>query len=175
MPRSAANRAVLPRGKSPKKVSSSIRVMRFASSRMEHNASSPVMQGAYDGGMESERPYKGWRRERLKQLIASNGGPKALAALIESVDTHLVACAKGRRLIGDELATKLETVCETPVGWLDTDPSRDGLSDRAAEVGRLYDRLPPSEQARLRAILEALQIPAPMLADAPTSAPRLPI
>lgn len=75
--------------------------------------------------MEKElapRPINVCRQERLKELLAEFGGPKRLAEKASSTDTHLIAISKGRRNLGDELATKLEEAAGKHFGWMDLMP-----------------------------------------------------
>lgn len=55
-------------------------------------------------------------------------------------------------------------------GW-DEETAEPAYSPGAHAVAQLYEKLPPSEQLRVRAILEAFQIPGPMLDALPTQAP----
>lgn len=79
------------------------------------------MQAAYSISMKIDRPIRELRRAKLNRLLESAGGAKALSARAEKglTDTHLIACAKGRRDIGDDLATKLEVAAGKPFGWMD--------------------------------------------------------
>lgn len=47
-----------------------------------------------------------------------------MAARTETVASHLTACEKGRRRIGEGLATKLEAGCGKEFGWMDDDGRR---------------------------------------------------
>lgn len=53
--------------------------------------------------------------------MAELGGPSAAARAVGTSDTHLIACGKGRRNIGDDLATRLERKAGKPLGWMDED------------------------------------------------------
>lgn len=72
--------------------------------------------------MEIDRPIRVIRRNKLNQLLADAGGAKALSSKAEKglTDTHLIACAKGRRDIGDDLATRIEIAAGKHFGWMDT-------------------------------------------------------
>lgn len=91
----------------------------------KHNASLHTMQPAYDhhlatdAEMADRRAIRETRRLRLLELLEKAGGPKKLAALSGTTDTHLTACAKGRRAIGDELANALERGMKKPRDWMD--------------------------------------------------------
>lgn len=92
-----------------------------------------LMDEALDGGRE--RPIRALRRKRLALLIAEYGGPKALGDKADTTDTHLIAMEKGRRNIGDKLATKLEEACGKPFGWMDG-----AISPEALRLAQLFDR-----------------------------------
>jgi hypothetical protein len=87
-----------------------------------------------DEKTKRERPINAMRRRKLAQLLVEAGGPKKLAAMSGSVDTHLTTVKNGRKDVGDALATKLEQACGKPFGWMDSDPadvpSIDQLSSR---------------------------------------------
>lgn len=91
----------------------------------KHNASLSTMQPAYDAQMAEDADTSEWRairetrRQRLLQLLEQAGGPKKLAEKADATDTHLTACAKGRRAIGDELANALERGMKKPRDWMD--------------------------------------------------------
>lgn len=82
--------------------------MHFALSCTKHSASPATMQAASSGLMDHERPVRTYRRARLTELLADVGGPKALFRLSGVTDTHLIAIVKGRRDVGDEMASMLE-------------------------------------------------------------------
>lgn len=113
------------------------------------------MQGAYDGQMsedqagEERRAIRETRRLRLLQLLEEAGGPKALAARTGATDTHLTACAKGRRAIGDELASALERGMDKPRDWLDQAIGATPLLDRSAVIAALGDLLSSTDRAVL--------------------------
>lgn len=93
----------------------------------EHTASQSVMQDAYPLGVTQEhRPYRTNRQlwfAHYHDLL----GPRALAERLDSVDTHITAIVKGRRNVGDELASKFESAFGLAVGTLDsTAPSSVG-------------------------------------------------
>lgn len=88
-----------------------------------------------DEGAAEERPIRLIRRERFRSLMQAFGGPKKLADALESKDTHLIAISKGRRGIGDALATKIESVCDVPFGWMDQ-PNSD-IPSAIHEIGAL--------------------------------------
>lgn len=81
------------------------------------------MQVAYPALMAKPPAYTGPRFQRRKHwlgvLVAEHGGPKAVAAVIESVDTYITAMCKGKRGVGDEIADRLERKFGKPEGWLD--------------------------------------------------------
>lgn len=157
------------------------------------------MQGAYIAGMEKSRlprPYRLHRLARLGELRDQFGGPKELARLLyrndDANDTHLIACLKGRRGIGDDLASDLEEAAGKPAGWMDSNPALDldGLppSDRAAHIARQMDVIPNpdmrgramvicanlvelAQAGRLDSALSVLQALAPAPAPAPPTAP----
>lgn len=99
-----------------------------------------------------ERPIREVRRGRLRELLKEFGGPKGLSVQSDTPDTHFTAIEKGRRAVGDELATKLEERCEKPFGWMDLPPSE---SREVAEV----KAQPPRELG----IRDALHLLAPHL------------
>jgi len=91
-----------------------------------------------------ERPVRRLRRLRLRELLKEFGGPKALARQTGSSETTLIAIEKGRKDIGDELATKLEDKCGKPFGWMDG-----GLSDQALEIALALDAIADPELKRI--------------------------
>lgn len=58
--------------------------------------------------MAKERAYREHRRQWLSLWSEEVGGPKRLADLTDTVDTHITAVLKGRRNVGDDLAEKME-------------------------------------------------------------------
>jgi hypothetical protein len=92
-----------------------------------------------------ERPIRSMRRKRLRQLLAEFGGPKSLADRVGTVDTHLTAIDKGRRQVGDDLATMLELQTGKPFGWMD---SVAGLSAEAMEIALGLDKLTGRDRER---------------------------
>ena len=122
----------------------------------KHIASLPTMQGAYIPAMEKSRPKRPYRLHRLARLTALRdeaGGPKELARQLygrdDANDTHLIACLKGRRDVGDDLASDLESTAGKPPGWMDSNPALDigerSPSDRAAEIARQLDAVEDAE------------------------------
>lgn len=106
----------------------------------KHIASLPTMQPAYIAPMpepRAQRPYRAHRRLRLVALIEAYKGPKELARLVyekdDANDTHLIACAKGRRDLGDDLAADLEAATGHAPGWMDSDPALDALPSKALD------------------------------------------
>lgn len=93
---------------------------------------------------ERERPIRALRRKRLKALMTEYGGPKGLAAVAKTVDTHLITIEKGRRSLGDELATKLEAATGKPFGWMDG-----AVSDEALRLAQLFDRVVTEERREI--------------------------
>lgn len=139
--------------------------MRFAPFETEHIASPITMQGAYIRAMSDLRPYRAFRRLRLIELLDAAGGPKELMRLTGCTDTHLTACRKGRRPIGDDMAASLERGMEKDFGWMDTDPSLDQPADKAqasladpvlSEILAIAMRLDPSRRAIMLRQAEAL-------------------
>lgn len=59
---------------------------------------------------------------RLNELLGEFGGPKRLGEKAGTTDTHLTAMSKGRRNVGDELASKLEAATGKQHGWMDIMP-----------------------------------------------------
>jgi hypothetical protein len=80
------------------------------------------MQCAYSAKVDTRRPYRQARQARLLMLIAEAGGPGNLMARTGVTDTHITACSKGRRDIGDEMAGSLERGMNKPTGWMDIHP-----------------------------------------------------
>lgn len=107
------------------------------------------MQAAYSDQMDDERPHRAIRRYWLKELLRENGGPKKLAAELGSPDTHLIACEKGRRNIGDDLATKIEVAAGKPFGWMDRPiPGAPQVQERISVAALLLALRSYLEQAR---------------------------
>ncbi len=94
--------------------------MQVALFSSKHTASSRLKQDAYPLGVTQEhRPYRTNRQlwfAHYHDLL----GPRALAEKLESVDTHITAIVKGRRNVGDELASKFECAFGLAVGTLDS-------------------------------------------------------
>ncbi|WP_339091152.1 S24 family peptidase [Variovorax paradoxus] len=67
-----------------------------------------------------ESPRRIRRRERLKQLLADEGGAAAVARIVDTPRSHLSAITAGSRGLGDALAAKLEMAFNKPAGWFDT-------------------------------------------------------
>lgn len=139
--------------------------MQVAQLLTEHSASLATMQGAYSLFMGERRAYRVWRQQRLHALLKEAGGPKDLARISGVTDTHLIACDKGRRDVGDEMADTLEAAMNKPAGWMDTDPAADSqpaLSPDALEIARLYERIPAADRRRMLAVLDAFQLAGPV-------------
>lgn len=96
--------------------------MQSAQLMPEHIASRRNMQGAYPSHMAKERAYRENRRQWLSLWADEVGGPKRLADLTDTVDTHITAVIKGRRNVGDDLAEKLERKLGKPDGVMDWPP-----------------------------------------------------
>lgn len=101
--------------------------MHFAQHGVKHTAQLTVMQAAYDARMQTDddlasriRPYRMARRANLIRLIEEAGGASQLARLCDTPKSHISAMSHGARNVGDDLASKLESVMEKPAGWLDT-------------------------------------------------------
>ena len=125
--------------------------MRFAPFKQSITHSASVMQAAYACEMEVERPMRRIRRLRLEEMLREAGGPKALAERSGVTDTHLTACVKGRRGIGDEMAHSLEVGMGKTFGWMDTDPEG---AWPFVEVGReLFDRLGERQKGMVEAAM----------------------
>jgi hypothetical protein len=121
----------------------------------KHSASLRLAQAEYIAAME-DRPYRLHRRARLQQLLDRFGGPKSLQQISGVTDTHLTACAKGRRGIGDDMACSLETAAKAPFGWMDTDPALDsGAPEDEAHLLAVYRRLNPPDKRRALAVMAA--------------------
>lgn len=105
--------------------------------------------------MEKKRAYRLARHLRLVELLTEAGGPKGLQAATGATDTHLTACAKGRREIGDDLAASLEEGMEKPEGWMDTHPKVPipGIPSDALALAYEFDRLSGDTRARVFARL----------------------
>jgi hypothetical protein len=85
----------------------------------------------------AERPIRRIRRLMLERLIEEFGGVKPLADLLgKTPDNHLTTIRKGRRNIGDDLATALEAATGKPHGWMDG-----ALSDQALEIALKLDSI----------------------------------
>lgn len=165
----------------------------------QHSASSTFPQAEYSAKVDNQpiqRPYRLHRRQRLAALRDAAGGPKALAQQLygreDANDTHIIACLKGRRDVGDDLASDLERAAGKPSGWMDSDPALDqgqGPSDRAAFIAQQLDAVSDAESrdramvlcetfaalaqaGQLLNALTALQALAPVApADAPSEQP----
>lgn len=166
----------------------------------QHSASSTFPQAEYSAHVDTktiQRPYRLHRRQRLAALRDAAGGPKELARLLygreDANDTHIIACLKGRRDVGDELASDLEKAAGKPPGWMDSDPALDAggpaVSGRAAYIGQQLDAIRDhlerdramvlcenfaalAQAGQLQAALTALQVMAPAaLAGAPSEPP----
>jgi hypothetical protein len=71
----------------------------------------------------NRRNYRINRQLRLIELVAAAGGPTKLMERTGVTDTHIIACVKGRRDVGDEMAAALEAGMDKPDDWMDTPPS----------------------------------------------------
>lgn len=97
--------------------------MHFAQSLAEHIASVAYMQPAYSSDVANRRNYRINRQLRLIELVAEAGGPTRLMELSGVTDTHIIACVKGRRDVGDDMAAALENAMDKDPDWMDTPPS----------------------------------------------------
>jgi phage repressor protein C with HTH and peptisase S24 domain len=77
------------------------------------------MQVAYPRSVPKERAYRENRRQWLSLWAEEAGGPRRLAELTDTVDTHITAILKGRRNVGDDLAEKLERKLGKAEGVMD--------------------------------------------------------
>ena len=95
--------------------------MQIAQLIPEHNASFETMQPAYPMRVEEKdrRPYRLLRQQWMQHYQNQVGGPGALAAALDSTDTHITAMVKGRRNVGDDLADKLEETFNLLPGTID--------------------------------------------------------
>lgn len=95
--------------------------MQIAQLIPEHNASFETMQPAYPMRVEEKdrRPYRLLRQQWMQHYQNQVGGPGALAAALDSTDTHITAMVKGRRNVGDDLADKLEETFSLLPGTID--------------------------------------------------------
>lgn len=95
--------------------------MQIAQLIPEHNASLETMQPAYPMRVEEKdrRPYRLLRQQWMQHYQNQVGGPGALAAALDSTDTHITAMVKGRRNVGDDLADKLEETFNLLPGTID--------------------------------------------------------
>lgn len=103
----------------------------------EHNASLETMQPAYPMRVEQKdrRPYRILRQQWMQHYQNAVGGPGALAAALDSTDTHITAMVKGRRNVGDDLADKLELTFNLSPGTIDArDPSGLSASQKVGEA-----------------------------------------
>lgn len=103
------------------------------------------------------RPARATRRRRLQDLLREFGGPAAVAAKTGTVASHLTACEKGRRGIGDDLATKLETGCDKGFGWMDDDGRRWPFKRVAPEA---YAKLDDVTKTRIEGYVEGKLVEA---------------
>lgn len=119
-----------------------------------------AMQDAYSSEMAPNdaeqpdapvRPARAARRARLQDLLDEFGGPAAVARRTGTVASHLTACEKGRRGIGDDLATKLETGCNKPPGWMDYDDRRWPFKRVPPSV---YEKLDPNTKILIEGYVE---------------------
>lgn len=68
---------------------------------------------------KDRRPYRLLRQQWMQHYQNQVGGPGALAAALDSTDTHITAMVKGRRNVGDDLADKLEETFNLLPGTID--------------------------------------------------------
>lgn len=136
--------------------------MQDALSSAKHTASLAAMQAAYIPAVVSPRNYRIWRRLRLIELLDEVGGPKELATIARSTDTHLIACSKGRRGIGDDLAEQLEIATRRPIGWMDTDPAGEPQKATppppAATIDRLGQLIASAPKDNLDELAETMRV-----------------
>ena len=161
---SSAKAAIPPRGRADRYASSVDMLCNVRRQSTKHIASLQTMQAAYDQKMpkvDAPRPYRLYRRLRLATLRDELGGPKDLARALynkdDANDTHLIACLKGRRDVGDDLASDLEVATGKPPGWMDSNPALDGvqpeLSERAIFVAEQLDAIKDPEARDRAAVL----------------------
>lgn len=81
---------------------------------------------------QHERPYRAARRANLAQIVSEEGGATKFSLLIDTPKTHISAMLKGKRNVGDELATKIELRLEKPIGWMDQLQAAEGAQVRQA-------------------------------------------
>lgn len=128
------------------------------------------LRGMETDGDTPERPVRRLRRQRLKQLLKEFGGPTALGRHAEASATTLIAIEKGRRDLGDELASKLEEKCGKPFGWMDGVPS-----DEALEIALALDAIADPEHKRIAMALAYSYAHRPAAVQAGVSAELVPI
>lgn len=146
--------------------------MQFAHSSPEHSASSSSMQGAYSQPMDYERPVRAARRARLLQLLDEYGGARSLMRLSGVTDTHLTACAKGRRDIGDEMASTLEAATGRPHGWMDSNASEFSAQEERLSLDQFLSQASSkmAPQIKWEAILSNASLPEEFIAIVPDDA-----
>lgn len=93
------------------------------------------MQVAYASEMPTERAYRRNRKYWLALWAAEAGGPKRLAELTDTVDTHVTAVLKDRRNVGDDLAEKIERKLGKPLGSMDAPPPDDDDANQVELFG----------------------------------------
>lgn len=120
--------------------------------------------------LKRERPIRALRRRLLQALLKDYGGPKGLARLVDTVDNHLTTIDKGRRDVGDELATKIEEKLGKPFGWMDG-----ALSDEVLEIAMQLESITDPELREVaiaKAYTAAFRLQRPARApDAVSAAP----
>lgn len=107
------------------------------------------MQLAYAVGMTSGSPRQERRREKLRELVESQGGQAQVALDIGTPKSHLSAILAGRRGVGDALAQKIERCYEKSPGWMDGVGEALELPDDVASLAAAINSLPSPARERL--------------------------
>lgn len=108
---------------------------------------------------EVERPYRYNRRQHLKYLIKRNKTAKALAGKLGMEPGNLSNIVKGRRDLGDELATRCERLAGMHLGWMDeplTPAELQAIGEAEAEV--IHFPMPANEPAAVESLFQTVAV-----------------
>lgn len=130
---------------------------------------------AYGHVINDMQPVSETRLTRLRMLVKQHGG--SLAALNEAIGldrtdatlsqirTKAPHSKTGKpRVMGDDLARKIEEKLSLDVGWMDTPPSYaelHGEDDPRTKVMLLMEAMPPDQWSTAVRLLDALAQPTP--------------
>lgn len=100
------------------------------------------------------------RRSNLQAAIEKVGGKQVELERLTGTPANYfsqVLSEKTQRRMGDAVARKIERALDLPVGWMDQVMGiNTDLSPKAQEVGRKFDELPESTQAKVAHYIDVI-------------------